>query len=103
MTANRFRAVREAEGLTLKELGARAGVSFGTPSKMERGDHQANLLRLRRTAAGLECNPVELHPEDMGPAELVEIAALYARLSPEDRAVLKRVSEGLGGLASVAE
>ena len=92
---NRIREVREAKGVTLRELGDRIGADFGYVGKMERGENEVSLTWLGAIAPALECSPVELLPEEMAPPDLVELAAILERLSPEDQAALMRVAKAL--------
>ena len=92
---NRIREVREAKGLTQTQLGKRCGKNQQWIQRLECGVRTLTVPKLQKIAEQLKCSPLELLPEDMVPAEMVDTAALYARLSPEDRAVAKRIIKSL--------
>lgn len=66
---NRLREWRNRRGWSLKQLGAAVGLSYGQVGKLERGNEDLSLARLRQFATVLECSPADLLPaEDVEPA-----------------------------------
>ncbi|MBS0558872.1 MAG: cupin domain-containing protein [Proteobacteria bacterium] len=68
----RLRALRQARGLTIVELGARAKVSSGLISQIERGNSNPSVKTLQRLRAALGVNLWELlsdRPAGAAPAE----------------------------------
>ncbi len=57
---NRLQALREARGLTLRELAERVGASRQHMSSLERGARRLTTDWLLRLADGLECHPCEI-------------------------------------------
>lgn len=57
---NRLRALREAKGLTLRELADRVGTSNQQLSHLELGKRQLTTDWLMRLAAALDCHPWEI-------------------------------------------
>ena len=65
---NRLREWRSKRGWSLKKLGALVGLSYGQVGKLERGDEDLSLARLRQFARVLDCSPADLLPaEDLEP------------------------------------
>src|SRR5438046_8014839 len=64
----RVRALREAEGLSLRELAERSGVSAPMLSQVERGETSPTLATAARIAAGLELSLSQLLRLDEGGA-----------------------------------
>jgi transcriptional regulator with XRE-family HTH domain len=62
----RVRALRESMGLSLRDLGTRAGVSATTLSEVERGDTSPTLAVAHRIAAGLDLSLSQLLRLDEG-------------------------------------
>jgi transcriptional regulator with XRE-family HTH domain len=62
----RIRALREAMGLSLRDLGARSGVSAPTLSQVERGETSPTLAVAAKIAAGLELTLSQLLRLDEG-------------------------------------
>src|SRR5580658_7217387 len=71
----RVRALREAMGLSLRELALRSGVSSAMLSQVERGETSPTLLIAARIAAGLELRLSQLLRLDEGGAVTVVRAA----------------------------
>ena len=66
---NRLREWRNRRDLSLKRLGALVGLSYGQVGKLERGDEDLSLARLRQFAKVLSCSPADLLlDEDREPA-----------------------------------
>ncbi|HEX7244658.1 MAG TPA: XRE family transcriptional regulator [Solirubrobacterales bacterium] len=63
---NRVRALREAMGLSLRDLGERAGVSAPMLSQVERGETSPTLAVATKIAAGLELTLSQLLRLDEG-------------------------------------
>jgi transcriptional regulator with XRE-family HTH domain len=63
---NRVRALREAMGLSLRDLGERAGVSAPMLSQVERGETSPTLAVAAKIAAGLELTLSQLLRLDEG-------------------------------------
>jgi len=58
--SNRIRTVREAIGMTQRDLATKAGLSQSTLSNLERGDVSPRVDSLRRLAPVLNVPPGEL-------------------------------------------
>ncbi|MCG8405530.1 MAG: helix-turn-helix domain-containing protein [Phycisphaerales bacterium] len=56
----RVRLLRDRQGITQEELGARAGFHSQRISEFERGEANCTLETIERLAAGLKCEPAEL-------------------------------------------
>jgi transcriptional regulator with XRE-family HTH domain len=56
----RLRAIREAQGLSLEQLGARTGVHWTAIGRLERGKREPRLTTVLRLAEGLGVDPGEL-------------------------------------------
>jgi transcriptional regulator with XRE-family HTH domain len=67
----RIRALREAEGLSLRDLADRSGVSAPMLSQVERGETSPTLAVAMRIAAGLELRLSQLLRLDEGGAVTV--------------------------------
>ncbi|HEX8085024.1 MAG TPA: XRE family transcriptional regulator [Solirubrobacteraceae bacterium] len=63
----RIRALREAEGLSLRDLAERSGVSAPMLSQVERNETSPTLATAHRIAAGLELSLSQLLRLDEGP------------------------------------
>lgn len=59
---NRLREWRKKRGWSLKRLGAAVGLSYGQVGKLERGDEDMSLARMRQFAKVLMCSPADLLP-----------------------------------------
>ena len=92
---NRIREHRKAKKMTQDGLGTCINVSGVQISRMERGERNVSMEQMKRFARILGCSAAHLLPPDAPPPDVEEIAALAAQLTPEDRAVLKRVAEAL--------
>jgi transcriptional regulator with XRE-family HTH domain len=57
---NRLQALREARGLTLRDLAALVGTSNQQLNKLELGKRQLTTAWLSRLAAALRCHPWEI-------------------------------------------
>lgn len=90
---NRIREVRHAQGLPIRTLAERVGVSFGQMGRLERGDRELSLTMMRRIAAALGCGVPELFlPEDLQPAFVTD-----AKAPPADQPfVFSQPSSGFG-------
>lgn len=75
---NRLREWRNKRGWSLKQLSAEIGLSYGQVGKLERGDEDLSLARLRQFARVLGCSPADLLP-----AEDVE-SPVAPRLEPRE-------------------
>jgi transcriptional regulator with XRE-family HTH domain len=60
--ALRLRAWRERRGYSLRDLGARAGVSFVTIAKIEAGTMSPTVMTLGKLAAALDIQIRDLFP-----------------------------------------
>ena len=58
---------------------------------METGDRNVSLNRLRRFASALDCRVEDLLPAEI-PNGADELLAVYGRLSPEDRELLRLIA-----------
>ena len=66
MVGTRIRALREAEGLSLRDLAGRSGVSAPMLSQVERGETSPTLAVAHRIAAGLDLSLSQLLRLDEG-------------------------------------
>ena len=71
----RVRALREAMGLSLRDLAERSGVSAPMLSQVERGDTSPTLVIAARIAAGLELTLSQLLRLDEGAGRVVVVSA----------------------------
>lgn len=96
-----IRRLREAKGLTLKELGAMANVSATHVSEVERGLKNLNNHLMERFAAALDVTPEDLISGGAA-SDVQDLAKVYKQLeNVEDR---KRVKDfALALLRSQAE
>ena len=62
-TPNRIRELRDALGLTQKEVGARVGLSSAQISRLEKGERPLSVPWMNRLARVLGCTPAELLAE----------------------------------------
>jgi len=75
MVGTRIRALREAEGLSLRDLASRSGVSAPMLSQVERGETSPTLAVAAKIAAGLELRLSQLLRLDEGGAVTVTRAS----------------------------
>ncbi len=75
MVGPRIRSLREAEGLSLRDLASRSGVSAPMLSQVERGETSPTLAIADRIAAGLELSLSQLLRLDEGGSVTVVRAA----------------------------
>jgi transcriptional regulator with XRE-family HTH domain len=75
----RIRALREAAGLSLRDLAARSGVSAPMLSQVERGETSPTLTVAARIATGLDLRLSQLLRLDEGGAVTITHAALHRR------------------------
>ncbi|AHE55521.1 LexA family protein [Sphingomonas sanxanigenens] len=57
---NRIREIRNAKGLTMRDLADKMGVHFTTLAKIERSERRLSLEWMERIASALEVTPTEL-------------------------------------------
>ncbi len=88
---NHLQTLREARGLTLRELALRVGASRQHMSSLERGGRRLTADWLLRLSHGLDCHPCEIlavdEPEGLSRRERV-ILAYVRQLSREQQAAL---------------
>jgi transcriptional regulator with XRE-family HTH domain len=89
--ANRLQQLREARGLTLRDLAARAGTSNQQVSHLELGKRQLTTSWLKRLAEALGCHPWEIVEDGPG-SDLTDRERLllvnFRRLSEEQQTSL---------------
>jgi transcriptional regulator with XRE-family HTH domain len=99
IASNHLQTLREARGLTLRELAERVGASRQHMSSLERGGRRLTTDWLMRLSQGLDCHPCEIlaigTPEGLTRREQV-ILGYVRRLSIAQQAAL------LGFLAEAA-
>ena len=83
MPRNRIAEIREAKGLKVKELAAKAGFSAPYVSQMELGIRNISLKNLEKLAAALECQPEDLLPVSGGTSS--DVLNLWAAIPPDRR------------------
>ncbi|HWE46539.1 MAG TPA: helix-turn-helix transcriptional regulator [Caulobacteraceae bacterium] len=88
---NHLQTLREARGLTLRELAQRVGASRQHMSSLERGGRRLTADWLLRLSEGLDCHPCEIlaidAPEGLSRRERV-ILAYVRQLSRDQQASL---------------
>jgi XRE family transcriptional regulator, aerobic/anaerobic benzoate catabolism transcriptional regulator len=62
-----LKRIRESRLLTQRELAEKAGISQVTVARIETGPGRAQLSTVRKLAAALECEPIELVGERTAP------------------------------------
>ena len=91
MLKNRISEIRNARGLSIEELAAKADLSPSYISRMSRGERNISLRNLEKLATALECSP-----EDLMGGELhvpTDIADIWAAIPVERRELAKSVLE----------
>ena len=91
MARNRIAEIREAKGLKVKELAAKAGFSAPYVSQMELGIRNISLKNLEKLATALECQPEDLLPIEGGSG--TDILNIWASIPPDRRELAKQVLE----------
>lgn len=95
MPRNRIAEVREAKGLKVKELAAKAGFSAPYVSQMELGIRNISLKNLERLATALECQPEDLLPVAGGSS--TDILNIWAAIPADNRELAMNVLKGFMG------
>ena len=94
--AERIRRYRTGEGLTLQELGDRAGVSASTIHKIENGQTVPTISVLLKVAHGLRRSPVDLFEGDADGVEFRHVRAKEAVSFPaREGSTIDRIVAGL--------
>lgn len=95
MLKNRITEIRNARGLSIEDLAAKADMSPSYISRMARGERNISLRNLEKLATALECSPEDL----MGGEAPVpgDIADIWAAIPPERRELAKQVLESFIG------
>jgi transcriptional regulator with XRE-family HTH domain len=91
MLKNRIAEIRNARGLSIEELAAKADMSPSYISRMSRGERNISLRNLEKLATALECSP-----EDLMGGELhvpTDIADIWAAIPVDRRELAKSVLE----------
>ncbi len=83
MVGTRIRALREAEGLSLRDLAGRSGVSAPMLSQVERGETSPTIAIAERIASGLELSLSQLLRLDEGGASVSVVRARAAKPTSE--------------------
>lgn len=94
--ARAVRARRKAQGLTLRELSARSGVSQRFLVQMERGDGNVSVARLADVADALETTAAALLAEGEHPAPAKRVVALIGLRGAGKTAIGGRAAKQLG-------
>ena len=97
MARNRIAEIREAKGLKVKDLAARAGFSAPYVSQMELGIRNISLKNLEKLATALECQPEDLLPIPGGTG--TDILNIWAAIPPDRRELARQVLESFIGSA----
>lgn len=95
MARNRIAEVREAKGMKVKDLAAKAGFSAPYVSQMELGIRNISLKNLEKLAVALDCQPEDLLPIPGGSS--TDILNIWASIPPERRELAKQVLESFVG------
>lgn len=95
MLKNRITEIRNARGLSIEELAAKADMSPSYVSRMARGERNISLKNLEKLAVALECQPEDL----MGgkPQMPEEIADIWAAIPADRRELARQVLESFIG------
>jgi transcriptional regulator with XRE-family HTH domain len=83
VVGTRIRALREAEGLSLRDLAGRSGVSAPMLSQVERGETSPTIAIAERIASGLELSLSQLLRLDEGGASVSVVRAGAAKPTSE--------------------
>jgi transcriptional regulator with XRE-family HTH domain len=95
MARNRIAEIREAKGLKVKDLAARAGFSAPYVSQMELGIRNISLKNLEKLATALECQPEDLLPIPGGTG--TDILNIWAAIPADRRELARQVLESFIG------
>jgi len=79
-----LRAVRLARGLTLQQVGDRAGIDIGHLSRIERGQARISVEKLARVAAVLGLTELERHLCLYATPESAKLAVAGSKASRSD-------------------
>ena len=91
MLKNRITEIRNARGLSIEELAAKADMSPSYVSRMARGERNISLRTLEKLALALDCSPEDLMG---GEAPLPhDIADIWAAIPADRRELAKQVLE----------
>ena len=89
MLKNRITEIRNARGLSIEELAAKADMSPSYVSRMARGERNISLRNLEKLALALDCSPEDLMG---GEAPLPhDIADIWAAIPADRRELAKQV------------
>ena len=95
MLKNRITEIRNERGLTVEELAAKADLSPSFVSLLARGKRNISLKNLEKLATALDCRPEVLIGAET--ESVSDIAALWAAIPPDRRALAKQVLESFVG------
>lgn len=95
MAKNRITEIREAKGMTVHDLAAKAGFSAPYVSQMALGVRNTSLKNLEKLATALECQPEDL----IGTSGTTntDILDIWAAIPPERRDLARTVLESFTG------
>jgi transcriptional regulator with XRE-family HTH domain len=110
-TGANLRARRKHLGLTLRELGGLAALSYATIMSFERDDYRPSITSLERLCEALSCTPdtfftagdddeADLRPTELGRDADEWVARTLATAPPLTERQAKRISAVLFGRAS---
>ncbi|MDD7204128.1 MAG: helix-turn-helix transcriptional regulator [Coriobacteriales bacterium] len=93
----RIRELREAQGLTRRELAERASVTASALVKWEDGTNEIGFDKAERIARALQCTLSDLIGPDAPQRDkrFDELAGLYRSMSDEGKAALLAAARGL--------
>lgn len=91
----RIREVREAQGVSGRDLAARISISESYLSEIERGVKVVNSRRLEQLARALGVTVPDLIADGESDPAVAAHMAVFESLSPEDRAAVQRHAESL--------
>jgi len=96
MIKNRVRELREALGLSQRELGKLTGNNNITISRIENGKLKLNFATMEKFAKALKCEPWELivSRQQIYPLNHQRIIAAYLALDDEDRRFFDKILFG---------
>lgn len=95
MPKNRITEIREAKGMKVKDLAAKAGFSAPYVSQMELGIRNISLKNLEKLAAALDCQPEDLLSTPT--ATNTDILNIWAAIPADRRELAKQVLESFIG------
>ncbi len=95
----RLKALREERGLSLRELGRRAGVSTEMASRAERNAKTPSIQTLAKLCEGLDTSLSEFFGGEAGPRAPASLDGVTELLDGVDRLARRQVLDGFKDIA----